>query len=252
MNIYQIEQDLLEIFDELEENGGEITPELEEKLAIKQDEFKDKIENYVNFIKKLQNDIVGIKAEEARLKALKDKKNNTIDKLIKVVISAINNFGDTKKSGVKYLDFSTGEVSVRRTPIVTVDDTLVKVVSSKVQDIITHTKEINHLDVYDRIRLNDISDSISKDNFQDTMSEVKVVSTDDLSHINIDLELTVPLKDIASGEGYKVIREIAKYTDDYKLGASVSKTTLKKDLQENGACAPHLAKLDTSETLTIK
>ena len=34
-NIYQIKQDLLSIFDELVENGGELTPELEEQLNIR-------------------------------------------------------------------------------------------------------------------------------------------------------------------------------------------------------------------------
>ena len=33
-NIYNIQQYLFSIFDELEENGGELTPELEEQLNI--------------------------------------------------------------------------------------------------------------------------------------------------------------------------------------------------------------------------
>lgn len=252
MNIYQIQQDLLEIFDALEENGGELTPELEEKLSIKQEEFKDKIESYVNVVKKLEGDIISIKAEETRLKALKDKKNNTIDRLKKVIITAVNNFGDTKKTGGRYIDYGIGEVSVRKTPVAKIDDNLVKTIGESIQDIITHTKQINHLDVYDRIRLNDISDYITKDNFKDTMKEAVLVSNDDLSFVDVNLELTVPLKDISNSTGYTVVKEIAKYTDNYKLTTSIPKAILLKALKENGYCAPHLAKLDTSESLTIK
>ena len=46
MNIFQIEQELKELFDTLEENGGELTPELEEALAISQTDFVNKIKSY--------------------------------------------------------------------------------------------------------------------------------------------------------------------------------------------------------------
>ena len=73
-NIYNIQQDLLAIFDELEENGGELTPELEEQLNISQEEFRDKIKSYSNVIKMLENDIYNIKEEKARLSDLQKSK----------------------------------------------------------------------------------------------------------------------------------------------------------------------------------
>ena len=44
-NIYQISQELLNIFDIIEENEGELTPELEEQLAITRESFNEKIKN---------------------------------------------------------------------------------------------------------------------------------------------------------------------------------------------------------------
>ena len=46
MNLYQIEQDLLELYTQIEENNGEITPEIEERLKITQENFTNKLENY--------------------------------------------------------------------------------------------------------------------------------------------------------------------------------------------------------------
>ena len=53
MNIWQIQQDLLDIFNELEENGGELTPELEEKRR----EFEQQRTKYVNEDHDLWGDI---------------------------------------------------------------------------------------------------------------------------------------------------------------------------------------------------
>lgn len=65
-SIYNITAELEDIFLELEENGGELTPELEERLAITQDNLKEKLNNCrkvytmlnldLNLVKKKNND----------------------------------------------------------------------------------------------------------------------------------------------------------------------------------------------------
>ena len=49
-NIYNITAELEDIFLELEENGGELTPELEERLAITQDNLKSNLIVTVKYI----------------------------------------------------------------------------------------------------------------------------------------------------------------------------------------------------------
>lgn len=245
MNIYQIQQDLLAIFDELENNGGELTPELENKLAITQDEFKDKVENYTNVIKTLDGDMAAIKVEQARLKTLYDRKEKVAKKLKEIIINAINEFGDTKKTGVKYLDYGTGEVSIRKTQVVEVNEPLVKYVGDYLGRMVTFNKECNQLGVIDHIERSEIVTDVAQNTDM-------AVGGDDLNHINVDLSLTIPLKDLATGEGYPALREIVKYSDFYKLSTSVSKTAIKPELKENGSCMPNLAKLDINESLIIK
>lgn len=245
MNIYQIQQDLLSIFDELEENGGELTEELEQKLAITQEEFKDKVEDYTNVIKNLDADMTAIKVEQARLKTLYERKEKVAKKLKEIIINAINEFGDTKKTGVKYLDYGTGEVSVRKTQVVEVNEPLVKYVGDYLGRMVTFNKECNQLGVIDHIERSEIVTDVAQNTDM-------AVGGDDLDHINVDLSLTIPLKDLATGEGYPALREIVKYSDFYKLSTSVSKTAIKPELKENGSCMPNLAKLGTNESLTIK
>ena len=244
MNIYEIKQELLAIFEELEYNGGELTPELEEQLSITQEQFKDKVKDYTAVIKSLNADLDEILNEQERLKKLYDRKEKTINKLKEIIVSAVEEFGDTKKSGVKYLDYGIGEVSIRKSESVDVNKELVEEVGCKLGKIVTFVKKCNQLDVYDRINIGEILDSLSSSGFN--------ITEDDLNHINVDLEVTLPLKEITSGLSYDVIREIAKHPNNYKLSTSVSKSELKPELKENGSAVPNLAKLVVNKSLTIK
>ena len=245
-NIFELEQELLDIFDNLEENCGELTPELEERLTIAQEEFTLKVKNYTNVIKMLNSDLTAIKEEQARLKTLYERKDKLVNKLKEIIIVAIDNFGDTKKSGVKYLDYGTGEVSIRKSDAVEVNDDLVSYVGNYLTSAITFDKQCNQLDVRENIELSDIITNISQNTNMG-------VSADDLKHIDVKFEVTVPMKDLAvNPKGYPVLREIAKYSDNYKLSTNVSKSGIKSELKENGVCAPNLAKLVQNKSLTIK
>ena len=57
MNIFEIQQELLDIFAELEENGGELTEELEQKLNVTQENFKTKVKGYSDVIKVNKSEI---------------------------------------------------------------------------------------------------------------------------------------------------------------------------------------------------
>lgn len=247
MNIFDIEKELISIFDEIEEQGGELTADLEERLAITQETFKDKVEGYANVIKSLNNDCEAIKQEQKRLKDLYDKKAKTAESLKNILVYAIDEFGDTKKSGVKYIDYGTGEVSVRKSKAVSVDTNLVDAVQGAIDGLITYHKNINQLGVYDKLQL----DAVVK-NINDNEYNSLHITEDEAKNINATIEVTVPIKDLCEEKGYNILRDVATYSDYYKIKTSVSKTDIKPILEENGSAMPNLAKLVTNESLTIK
>jgi len=244
-NIFELQQELLDLFDEVEQNYGELTPELEEKLAITQDEFLEKVEKYTCVIKDLNIEMAGIKEEQARLKALYDRKEKTVNNLKKIIINAVNQFGATKKSGVKYLNYGLGEVSVRKSEAVEINDDLVKAVEMELIDAATFNKEINQLDCSDHVDLTSFVKKYSNDNNV-------AITTSELNNVDVNLSVTIPISDLSKGDGYPALKEIVRYSDTYKLSTSVSKSALKPKLKENGACAPNLAKLVQNESLIIK
>lgn len=248
-NIYQIKQELLSIFDELEENGGELTEELEQRLTVSQEDFKDKIESYTNVIKSLESDITAIKTEQKRLKELADKKDNTITRLKSVIIDAIEMFGDTKPSGVKYLDYGTGQVSVRQTKAVDVDKDVAAAITKGIAVMIENLYDNNQINVVGELDQIDLLDTIASNPVNDISYKL---NTADLNSSNVEISLKVPVYDLTNGAAYAALKEIIEYTKDYSIDTVINKTELKKRLEENGACAPHLAKLVTNKNISIK
>ncbi len=68
--LYTISGDLLAVLDHLEENGGELTPELEQALTITEEMFTEKAVDYGLAIRNLEAMAMAAKAEKERLAGL--------------------------------------------------------------------------------------------------------------------------------------------------------------------------------------
>lgn len=95
-SLYEITADAKQIMAMLEENEGELTPELEQALIINQGEVQIKSQNYALAIKIVENDINYIEEEIARLQALKKAKTNTVQRMRESVSNAMEMYGIDK------------------------------------------------------------------------------------------------------------------------------------------------------------
>lgn len=95
-NIYQIGQEYLELSEILQDNGGELTEELEVRLAINESNLVEKSTGYIQVIKSLdaENDIID--SEIKRLQGLKSNRTKTINRLKETVKDAMLIFGKDK------------------------------------------------------------------------------------------------------------------------------------------------------------
>ena len=105
--LYEISDELQQIVNTIEENGGEIDEYTEEALQIKQEELETKIENYCNLITILKSDVECCKNEKQRINSLQNTKKNIVDKLRERILEAVLKWGNEGKSGNKVLDLST-------------------------------------------------------------------------------------------------------------------------------------------------
>ena len=251
-SIFNIQQDLYSIFDSIEENEGEITPELEEALTIKREEFSTKIQGYVAFIKQLELDNKGIKEEIARLKDLQKSKEKTIDNLKKIMAMAIDAFGDTNKSGTKFLDYGTGKVSIRKSDSIEVDEEGTKQFVNRFFRYFnwlhfTNTADQQELDV------KDVIDFCNKNKQDDEEDIVETNYTDDdLANLQASLDFKVNLKDlITNPNGLKLINSLLDYKVLATIKPSVDKTEVKKEVKSNGEI-PTFAKYVIKDNVIIK
>lgn len=251
-SIFNIQQDLYSIFDSIEENEGEITPELEEALTIKREEFSTKIQGYVAFIKQLELDNKGIKEEIARLKDLQKSKEKTIDNLKKIMAIAIDAFGDTNKSGTKFLDYGTGKVSIRKSDSIEVDEEGTKQFVNRFFRYFnwlhfTNTADQQELDV------KDVIDFCNKNKQDDEEDIVETNYTDDdLTNLQANLDFKVNLKDlITNPNGLKLINSLLDYKVLATIKPSVDKTEVKKEVKSNGEI-PTFAKYVIKDNVIIK
>jgi hypothetical protein len=118
MNIYQIEQDYLNLSNEIIEAGGEITPAIENALAINKEQLQNKGINYGYVIKSLENDVTAIEEEIKRLNALKSSRNKTVDLLKSTIKSAMQLYG------IEELKTPTLKINFRKSESVEVDESI--------------------------------------------------------------------------------------------------------------------------------
>ena len=116
-SIFDIDRELYSLYDEIEEAGGEITPEIEKKLKLNGQEMTNKVKSITNFINKLKADLLAIKSETDRLAKLKKSKENTIKSLTNLVLFAIKKYGTEDKKGKKWIDWGTGKVGIKRVQV---------------------------------------------------------------------------------------------------------------------------------------
>lgn len=94
--LYEIEAELLAVFNELEENEGELTLELEEQLKISREELQEKLIGYAKYIANKTSDIDAREKEIERL----SKKNKTdqkhVDFLLERMKISMKQFGEKK------------------------------------------------------------------------------------------------------------------------------------------------------------
>lgn len=121
-SLYNIEQELLDVIATLEDNGGEFTPELEERLIIGQDNLREKLTSYVAVINKMTAQIDACKCEEKRISSLRKSRENTLDRVKESVLNAVRLFGDATKNGNYVIDLDTCRLSTRASSSVNIDE----------------------------------------------------------------------------------------------------------------------------------
>lgn len=99
MNIYELSTEFEAIKQQLEENGGELTPELEQAFTMTSEQLHAKMDSVCKLIANLKGDEDAIAGEIDRLTQRKRTAHNSIERLRGLLLMAMDAVGESKIKG---------------------------------------------------------------------------------------------------------------------------------------------------------
>lgn len=118
VSLFQIEQEYQQIADTLIENGGEASEEIEQQLAITQEQLQHKAVCYAMVVKDIEAENEVLTNEIKRLQSLVKSRTNTVDKLKSNLSRAMQLFG------VEEIKTPLVKINFRKSESVEVDEVL--------------------------------------------------------------------------------------------------------------------------------
>lgn len=160
-NIFELGSKLQQIFEVVEENEGELTPELEEELDITSQNFKDKIEAYCQVLTIYKSDIDCCKNEKDRINSIQNVKKNTIERIKQRLLDAVELFGEIGKKGNKVIETPTRKLFTKEITSVEENGIRISRLTRYVIDYIRELQEQGILELGEELDINGFLASIN-------------------------------------------------------------------------------------------
>ena len=116
MTIFNISENFIQIMNEIEANGGEVTTQIDEQLAILECDLQNKSESYIQAIKHFEGNSMIIDSEIKRLQAIKKSNDSLIDRLKYAIKYAMTTFG------IEKIDLPLNKISFRKSERIEISD----------------------------------------------------------------------------------------------------------------------------------
>lgn len=253
-SLYNIEQELLDVIATLEDNGGELTPELEERLIIGQDNLREKLTSYVAVINEMTAKIDACKCEEKRISSLRKSRENTLDRIKESVLNAVRLFGDATKNGNYVIDLDTCRLSTRSSSSVNIDeervDDYIKCITIFISE--NDANNCNELEYTDIDMINYIN-MIYKPMCVEKGIDYVPFTINDLCSISLTVEYSSP--NFVELYGVKNLIKAIANKPNFTINPAISKTNMKQcaaACDVNGHPLSTVASINSKDNLQIK
>ena len=236
MNIFNISQELEDIFLQIEENGGEITPELEERLAITEDKLHDKLDSYRRVYSKFMSDAKTCKEEETRIAKLRKTKENQAERLKDTMLAAVQQFGALGKSGNRLINLPDAKLYTKSSACTEVNLNRSSILMQLFLDVYYIAWEQDTLDVqYGTMTEEELLNKINKKHIENhPHDKVTLFTIDDLHGLNINFNFSYNLAQLNSPARFSLLQA---WFDNSGIGqnsisADVNKTDVKNRIKD--------------------
>lgn len=251
-SLYQISEDILRIFNDVETNDGEITDEQYDALCIKQDELKEKLDSYVKAIKSWEVDEKALKDEKKRFNDRQNVFKNRIERLKAAALQAVLTFGEHGKSNM-FIELPNFRLFSHSSQSVEIDENRVHIFMEEFERYVRELVDAGILYAGTDVDLQGVLDCINN-NVRATYGEdFEPYTLNDLIAMKVNVSQTASIYDLfKSGMALNLYGKEPLYTrmenvtskDDWKTVIDSSKLV--------GTSAPTMAKVITNQSLQIK
>lgn len=248
-SLFSIDAQLETIVGEIIENGGELTPELEEQLAITEDNLNQKLDDYRKAYTIISSRAAECKAEKQRIDVLQKSRERAANRLKDAMLEAVMKWGQTTKSGTKAIELSTSKLSTRKSTVCNVDSNLVQILIDSVLDrfdelwladmLDVNAEETTNLDPKAFLATVNANFEAENPEYAAGMKGLSgnLFTIEDLEATKVKFEIELPLIELCKKINYDVVTtffnhehqavcSIASSTSDYKQYISSRETSL--------------------------
>ena len=236
MNIFNISQELEDIFYQIEENGGELTPELEERLAITEDKLHDKLDSYRRVYSKFMSDAKTCKEEETRIAKLRKTKENQAERLKTTMLEAVQRFGATGKSGNKLINLPDAKLYTKSSACTEVDLNRSSILMQIFLDVYQVAWSQDTLDsqygsMTDEVLLDMINDRFVK---AYPNEEIVPFTIDDLYNLKLNFNFSFSLSELNCTDKFSLLQAWFDNAEinGSSISADIDKTTVKSRINK--------------------
>ena len=256
-SLFSISNDLRNVIEEIEIQGGEITPEQEEDLIISEANLKEKLEHYRKAILILEYQEQLAYNEIKRLQSAKKTKDNIVNKLKTSVLNAVLEFGECGKSGNKVIECETSKFFTTNTKSVVLDEYKIGILVAMFFD---WANSLNNVDMLDN--------SFGSDGNFDTDSIINIINkkahekelieddfnftVDDLYLTRINISYDLSIWQLLKTDARGLLRETINNEHRVHIISAINKVEIKKSIEGNLTPNLTVAKIVNEPSLRIK
>lgn len=255
MNIFNISRELEDILYQIEENGGEITPELEERLAITEENLRDKLDGYRRVHSKLMSDVKTCKEEETRIAKLRKTKENQAERLKDTMLAAVQQFGALGKNGNRLINLPDAKLYTKASACTEIDNNRVSILMQLFLDIYQTSWDNDMLEVeHGAIEDAQLLDMINeKYNSLYPNEGVVPFTMEDLDALKVNFNFTFSIRDLNSITKFSLLQawfDNAPLTANSFIQGDYNKTEIKNRVADGANIT--IANVIAHDSLIIK
>ena len=251
-SLYQISEDILRIFNDVENNEGEITDEQYDALIIKQEELKTKLNDYVKAIKSWEVDEKALKDEKKKFNDRQNVFKNRIERLKKAALDAVLTFGEHGKTNM-FIELPTCRLFSKSSTAVEVDEARIRIFMEEFERYIRELVNADVLYAGKDVDLQGILNAINANCKASQGDDFIPFTLNDLITLKINISQTASVYDLfKSGLALNLYGKEPIYTKMEETTTKEDWKTIIESSKSTGTDAPTMAKIVINQSLQIK